>query len=254
MKFKKHNWPSNGQSHIVVEVNFEKKDIDRALRIANSKLDHIDVHSPGGIARPAGIIKSRLIAGKLADFAVEALLNNSISKRDLNLLIEEYDSVREDNFLNPDPFDLRLVSSDKYHEICEIEVRSSFCYKLAPVQKIVDKLSIYGWYTSHNKPTEPMKDLYWQVIYYSVPADISDNASVEGLNVFDEQIENGECSAFIVGGCTQDMLTNKTLSSTRRDQDNAYYQSISPISKGLDCQKLINAMFDFELTYRNNIK
>ena len=37
MKFKKHNWPSDGQPHIVVEVNFEKKDIDRALRIANSK-------------------------------------------------------------------------------------------------------------------------------------------------------------------------------------------------------------------------
>ena len=158
---------------MVTEVTFDANDINAASGVANSKINFINAHNPGGILRSPDVIKNRIIAGKLADTAVLQMINQCIDHWGLGSLysVGEYDQSRTDNFENPDPYDLELLNLAT-RETQSIEVRSSFCYRLAPVEKIVEKLSIYGWYTSANKQIEPPRQWYFQVIYYLRPRDI----------------------------------------------------------------------------------
>lgn len=165
MEFTARTWKcEENNDHCVIEVAFDKSDIAAAIAVADAKVQFINVHNPGGIKRSPTVIRNRIIAGKLADAAVGALLERRIAKSSLERVfgVREYDKSRTDGFQHPDPFDLELTKDDAAP--LTIEVRSSFCYRLAPADKIIKKLSIYGWYTSANKPAEPPRDWYWQVI------------------------------------------------------------------------------------------
>lgn len=75
------------------------------------------------------------------------------------------------------------------------------------------------------------------------PADIKPDRSWPDVNVFEECLEIGKVSGFIVGGATQRMLKDPFIAKVNQDQDGALYQSISPICIGFDCEKMLNAMF-----------
>jgi len=241
MKIKSIKWPGSGKSaHSVVEVIFDSQDIDSAIAIADAKVNYINVHNPGGIHRSPEVIKNRIIAGKLADSAVLAMIKQCIIHWGLadSFVVREYDQNRTDGFKNPDPYDLELVDL-KCGMMKTIEVRSSFCYKLSPVQKIIEKLSVYGWYTSANKPVEHPRDWYFQVIYYLRPRDI---ASEQGLNikVFEDQLDAGCVTAYVVGGASRLLLEDKGLD--RKDQDGASYRAIFPVYQASDCIKILNSV------------
>lgn len=241
MKLKSTNWPCAGiAKHMVTEVTFDANDINAAIGVANSKINFINAHNPGGILRSPDVIKNRIIAGKLADTAVLQMINQCIDHWGLGSLYSasEYDQFRTDNFENPDPYDLELLNLAT-RETQSIEVRSSFCYKLAPVEKIVEKLSIYGWYTSANKQIEPPRHWYFQVIYYLRPRDIPSEHGLE-LGVFEDQIESGSVTGYVVGGASQDLLQTKGI--IRTDQDGASYRAISPICQATDCRSMLNAV------------
>jgi len=229
---------SDRHSHNVIQVDFEDTDIKRAVWIADQKLQFVDVHSPAGVVRSPAIIRNRLISGKLADHAVKYLINSTIASRGLSLVLQEYDEVRVDSWRNRDSFDLQISSPTSHRDI---EVRSSFSYMLAPAAKIIQKLSIYGWYVTRNKPREPLRDFYWQVIYHMRPGNISKQATWPDVPVFEDQLDAGLVRGYIVGGATRELLNNKSLAGIRRDQDGAFYQSISPICLGMDVSGILNA-------------
>ncbi len=241
MKLTPGTWQSTttGKIFVVGIVQFESIDIERATFIVNKKISHVDIHSPAGIKRSRDVIFSRLLAGKLADHAVEFLLKSCISKNDLNYKIQEYDSVRNDNFLNPDPYDILIVGSNFNYEI---EVRSSFCYRLKDKELLIDKLSSYGFYTSRTKTFEPPKDFYWQVVFYNKPRDLVQLGDFSAATIFEDDIINGCLEAYIVGGGPRSMFQSDTA-VIRSDQDGAYYHSIFPISNGYDCAELLNQIF-----------
>jgi hypothetical protein len=134
--FKKKIWDSgNKAKHIVVQVDFSKGEIQQAKNIANLKAQYINVHNPGGIERSEEIIRNRIVAGKLADSAVLKLLTQAIVRRKLLWQISEYDQVRTDGFRNHDLHDLLITYGQGSR--MEIEIRSSFSYRLMPEDKIV---------------------------------------------------------------------------------------------------------------------
>jgi hypothetical protein len=225
---------------MVTEVTFDRGDINDAINVANSKINFINAHNPGGIRRPPEVIKNRIVAGKLADTAVLEMINRCIQHWGLqsSFAAKEYDQFRSDDFKNPDPYDLELLNLTT-QETQSIEVRSSFCYKLAPVQKIAEKLSIYGWYTSANKPIEEPRDWYFQVVYYLRPRDILVENGIE-IGIFEDQLESGVVTAYVVGGASQAELHNR--GGIRADEDGAAYQAISPICQASDCRSMLKAV------------
>jgi hypothetical protein len=229
---------SDGHSHNVIQVDFEDADIKRAVWIADQKLQFVNVHSPGGVVRSPAVIRNRIISGKLADQAVKYLINSTIASRGLSLVVQEYDEVRVDGWRNPDLFDLQISSSASHRDI---EVRSSFSYILQRPERIIQRLSIYGWYVSGNKPSEPPRDFYWQVFYYMRPRDISKQADWPDVPVFEDQLVAGSVRGYIIGGATKELLNDKSLAGIRRDQDRAFYQSISPICRGMDVSEILDA-------------
>lgn len=241
MKLTPGTWQSTitGKKFIVGIVQFEFSDIERAKAIVNKKISHVDIHSPAGVKRSRDVIYSRLLAGKLADHAVEFLLKSCIAKNSLNYKIQEYDSVRNDNFLHPDPYDILIIGQSLSYEL---EVRSSFCYLIKEEKLLIDKLSIYGFYTSRTKSFEPPKDYYWQVVFYNKPKDLVQTEDFSAATIFEDDIINGCLEAYIVGGGPRSMFqSDKAV--IRSDQDGAYYHSIFPISNGYDCAELLNQIF-----------
>lgn len=246
MKFTPKIWAcDDGKQHCVIEVNFDKSDIVAATDVADAKVKFINVHNPGGIKRDSSVIRGRIIAGKLADAAVAALLERQIKKSGLceTYDIREYDKVRADGFENPDPFDLELTKHNKQFQT--IEVRSSFSYRLAPAEKIIKKLSIYGWYTSANKAAESQRDWYWQVVYYLRPSDIPQSGNLD-VPVFETELEKGALVGYVVGGASCSLLNAHGIS--REDQDGANYRAISPICNGFDYWGMVTAMFGITKT------
>jgi hypothetical protein len=238
VKFSAKKWKCEGdKDHVIIEVVFDANDIKAASAVADAKVNFINVHNPGGICRPPHVIRNRIIAGKLADAAVAELLNQRIAQLGLSFSVNEYDKTRMDGFEHPDPYDLEL---NKPGSTQTIEVRSSFCYRLAPPDKIVKKLSIYGWYTSANKPAEPPRDWYWQVIFYLRPCDIPQESG-PAVRIFEDELEKGELIGYIVGGASRELL--ETIGVSRTDQDNAWYRAITPICAGLDYLGMSQAMF-----------
>lgn len=241
MKLRSTRWLcSRATRHSVVKVDFDGKDISSAVNVADAKIKFINAHNPGGIVRPIEVIKNRIIAGKLADSAVLAMIEQCIEHRGLaeRSAVREYDKNRADNFENPDPYDLEL--SDLRTKVAKtIEVRSSFCYRLAPVSKIIEKLSVYGWYTSANKPVELPRDWYFQVIYYLRPKDVPNESDLD-LDVFEDQLEAGSVTGYVVGGASRQQL--EADGADRTDQDGASYRAITPICRASDCIQMLNAV------------
>lgn len=229
------------KEHCVIEVAFDKSDIAAAVTVADAKIQFINVHNPGGIKRSLTVIRNRIIAGKLADAAVAALLERRIAKSGLTQVfgVKEYDKNRTDGFEHPDPYDLELTRHGAASQT--IEVRSSFSYKLAPAKKIIKKLSIYGWYMSANKTHEMPRDWYWQLVYYLRPRDIPQGDWPQ-VDIFEDELQNGAVIGYIVGGASQDILyANGT--DRDRDQDGALYRAITPICGAMDYWGMMMAMF-----------
>ena len=95
-------------------------------------------------------------------------------------------------------------------------------------------------YTSYNKPVEPPRDWYWQVIYYLRPQDCPQDGG-PNVGVFEEELAKGMVTAYVVGGASRALL--EATGVTRRDQDDAFYQAITPICDGLDYWGMVTAMF-----------
>lgn len=242
MKLESMNWPCQGATdHMVTEVIFEHDDMTKAIQVATAKMHYTNSHNPGGIARPPEVIKNRIVAGKLADFAVAEMISQCINSWSLedDFQILEYDNCRTDNFKYGDPYDLALKNK-RSQQAQTIEVRSSFCYRLAPVTKIIEKLSVYGWYTSANKPVEPPRDWYFQVVYYLRPRDITAKGDIK-VPIFEDCLEAGSVTAYVVGGASRELLQNE--GTNRTDQDGANYRAIFPICGASDCSALLNAIF-----------
>ncbi|WP_426319746.1 hypothetical protein [Pseudoduganella sp. R-43] len=241
MKIQSTKWPCSGVvNHSVVEVNFDQNDIDSAIAVADAKVQFINAHNPGGIRRSPEVIKNRIIAGKLADSAVLTMISQCISHWGMTNVydVSEYDKNRADNFENPDPYDLELTNL-RTQATQTIEVRSSFCYKLAPVSKIVEKLSVYGWYTSANKPVEPPRDWYFQVVYYLRPQDVPNESSLN-IKTFEDQLKAGSVTGYVVGGASRRILESKGVDRT--DQDGASYRAIYPVCQAHDCIQMMHAV------------
>lgn len=244
MNFTPITWHcGNGHNHNVVTVDFDKIDIQRAAKVADQKVRFINAHNPGGKWRNADVIRSRIIAGKLADAAVLQFIEQEVKHQDLQWELEEYDQTRTDDFRDPDPYDLLIIKPDQQRS--EIEVRSSFCYRLAPPDRMVQKLSIYGWYTSANKPVEKPHDWYWQFVYYLRPRDMvppEGEKKWPNVDLFEDRLKNGALTGYIVGGANRQLFEDNEYASERRDQDGAMYRAIYPICNGLDCQKMLDVM------------
>lgn len=242
MNLTRKTWEcENAAAQIVVQVDFTQAEIRQAQHVADQKMQYTNEHNPGGIQRSPEIIRNRITAGKLADAAVLELLMKAVARRNLPWQIKEYDQIRTDGFRNPDQYDLLIT--DGQNRSAEIEIRSSFSYRLLPQDKIVKKLSTYGWYTSANKAVEGHHDWYWQVVYYLRPRDIPRDPKWPLVDVFEDCLDAGAVTGFIVGGACKAMLEDTSQSCERSDQDGARYRAIHPICNSLDCQEMLDAMF-----------
>ncbi len=236
MKLTPITWACDHKPHVVMRVDFSNHDIDQARQIAEQKIQYINVHSPGGVKRTPEIVRSRIIAGKLADYAVKELLIKEIELRGSQISVREYDEIRSDEFRKPDLYDLQIIGNQNTRDV---EVRSSFSYILSDEKRIIHRLSIYGWYVSYNKPIEPPRDFYWQVIYYLRPHNIAKSINWPDVPIFEDRIDAGAVSGYVVGGATRSMLHDTMLSAVRKDQDNAFYQAVSPICSGMDVPTIL---------------
>jgi hypothetical protein len=225
----------NKEFHYAAVVHLSKSQIDRATAVATRKSPFVNIHSPGGLARDQSIMHSRIVAGKLADYAVLTLLTRRVALLNMPVELIEYDNVRSDDFKQPDLFDIQVKAAATF----DVEVRSSFCYKVADPAKIPSTFSIYGWYVTGNKPIEPKRPYYWQVVYHMRPSDVEPAGWWPRLPIFEKEVANGSVDAYVVGGATRDMLDDVTLARVRADQDGAKYQSISPICNGLDVERML---------------
>ncbi|OMO20925.1 hypothetical protein [Vibrio lentus] len=250
MQIRPEKWSFGNQSKdfLIGVVTFCHADIAAAADIVEKKIKYVDVHSPAGVARNIDVIRSRLLAGKLADHAVAGLIEKAIKKKGIDCRVQEYDAIRDDDFKKPDPYDLALVSEGGFFEL---EVRSSFCYKLAPLENIINKLSSYGFYTTRTKQHEPPKDYYWQVVFYNVPNDlINTEGRLDSVELFENDVINENLVAYVVGGGPRSLFESENA-VIRSDQDGAFYHSISPIKNGLDCGQLVNLILQRVSSTRN---
>lgn len=232
MLFTREEWlHSDFSKHAVIRVEFDLHDIRKAFGVAEKKLNHTGVGDPGGQARSRGVMINRIVQGELADQAVTEILNSYYRDMSLQYSAVEYDDIREDAFLNPAPYSILIQNSSGAAK--RAEVRSSFCYKLRDATSILNKFSMYGWYVSYGKPTEDVKDLYFQVFYHMRPESVpAENARAE-LPVFEECLRLGRVIAYVVGGANNDLLLRDGITK-KDDVEGAFYHAIYPADTGYD--------------------
>lgn len=221
--------------HSVVKVDFDAEEIREAYAIAQLKLPHTGVYDPGGAVRDATVMINRIVSGELADQAVTKILNEYYASRSLQCMAIEYDSIRRDDFQNNAPYSIQIQNHGVNTKTAE--VRSSFCYRLRDTKAMLNKLSIYGWYTSYGKPTENQKDLYFQVFYHLRPESVPKKDEWPNVPVFEECLRGGRVTAYVVGGADRDLLSNS--GATKKDDvSGAFYQAIFPADTGYDIEKM----------------
>lgn len=221
--------------HLVAKVDFFAEEINRAFEVAQKKVPHTDVYDPSGKARDYSVMINRNVAGELADQAVTEILNHFFRSNSLSCAAIEYDDIRQDNFQNTAPYSILIQGPGVATK--KAEVRSSFCYRLVNPRSMVEKLSLYGWYTSVSKPAEEQKDLYFQVFYHLRPESIPKQDSWPDIPVFEESLRNGMVTAYVIGGANRQMLLG--IGEPRKnDMDGALYQAISPANKGYDINRM----------------
>ncbi|SFO44962.1 hypothetical protein SAMN05428984_4297 [Sphingomonas sp. OK281] len=211
-----------------VEVLFEPEDLVGPMRMAELKVDMINVHSPRGHARPRDVRLRRLVAGKLADHAVRYLLARFMRRRATDWRVEEYDEIRTDNFRDSDPWDLRCVGPGNRSIL--LEVRSSFVHWLSDAHALHrhPSQSLLGPYATGSKPGERMKDLFWQVAFFRVPSDEPSRA--KNRPFFGDE-RDLPLSATIMGG-GELQLFDRIGFDERRMAEGANYRVIQPMSDG----------------------
>lgn len=222
---------------------FDEADIERAKQIARAKLDFTDVHSPGGQIRSRAVVYSRIVAGKLADAAVAAIIRGGLDQTDFPAEVIEYDAIRTDGYREPDEFDLQVRLGDITRDV---EIRSSFSYRVWTPPRMLHAMSVYGWYTSGSKAVEPHREYYWQVLYHLRPEDIQFAADAKPpwpmLKTFEDAVRQRDVSAYVVGGATRTLLSDDARACVRRDQEGAEYRAIHPAATAFDVDEMVQAL------------
>jgi len=248
MKLKFEPWlTTNKLKFKIIKAIFEKKDIEEAKKIALAKFKFTNPNDPSGNARSDDTIYNRHCAGKLADFAVKHLINKKFEVSGSPLLCVDYDEIRTDNFKEPDLFDLAIYSEDS--KKIEIEVRSSFCYRIKNPQEIINKMSIIGPYTASHKLKENPHDWYFQFYWHMIPESFKSH-NIKKLPVFEEAMESNQLFGFIVGAANVGMLNDNSITKDQLDQG-AEYKAVFPVSNGMDPISATNEIYKLVTSTHN---
>lgn len=236
MIFTKENWNHfDFTPHSIFKVDFDALDINQAKITAQKKLHYTSVYDPSGATRDYSIINSRIIAGELADQAVTKILNNFFISKFLSCKAVEYDDIRQDDF--KDTADFSILIEGQGIATKKAEVRSSFCYRLKDPKAMLNKLSIYGWYTSYGKPAEEKKELYFQVFYHLRPQSVAKQTEWPDIPEFEECLRNGSISAYVIGGADHNLLLSQGVTK-KDDVSGAFYKAIYPSETGHDITEM----------------
>ena len=229
----------------VVWVQFDGEDVRAAAEFAKAKMPHVNIHSPGGVARTAEEKQRRLVAGKLADHAVRDWLRHYAEGKGLNHVVEEYDAVRKDGFEHPDAWDLRMTAPDETAKT--LEVRSSFVHLIDTPSSLIwnEGQSLLGWYTTGAKAFEPHRDLYWQVAFFMRPADVSPQQARKGISVFNGMPGEEGISAVIMGGATRELL-EAIGEEALKIAEGAKYMVIRPMARAFCAGAMTRLTFGLE--------
>ncbi|MEG8026203.1 hypothetical protein QP162_20855, partial [Sphingomonas aurantiaca] len=214
---------------------FDREDLDRARQIALQKVDSVNINSPGGSPRTREVRLRRLVAGKLADHAVKEVLERYFRRFARNWSVEEFDEVRQDNFLYPDPWDLRCFDQEEHVRL--VEVRSSFVHWLKEIDTLrkLPKQSLLGPYATSSKIAEAQKDLFWQVAFFNIP---DDERSGSGNASFFGDHRDGTIQAVVMGGGERDLF-ERTGTVQREIAEGAAYLTIRPMSAGRTVDQML---------------
>lgn len=238
MLLTEQSWPAaESRSHGIIQVDCDPSDIERARYYADLKLATVNPHGPGGLLRNKQVVRNRLTAGKLADAAVGAWLQQACAMHPAlpsGTVLLEYDRVRTDEFQYPDPYDLALLTPEGV--LRSMEVRASFSYRVGRPSTIARKLSLYGWYSTHNKAMEPEKDGYWQAFFYARPEDLPAPEGFAQIPVFEDCLNQGKVTLYLVAGASRALL--ERIGQTRKDQDQAEYWAIYPAERAWDIPEM----------------
>lgn len=155
-------WAAVKLDHIADKALFEK-----AKEQGDKKAQYTNVHNPAGdVRKPEDVVAAQRL-GTLADLAVAKTLRDAFGTR---LTVIRYDDIRDDEFKEPDKFDIAIETPDKSIRKL-VEVRSSIARYLGKKQQLFGAFRLLGWYASGNKPGESLKDYYFQVIFW-IPKEV----------------------------------------------------------------------------------
>lgn len=168
----------NGESTEIIQFEVDEDIKSDALDIAKRKAPYTMKWSVGDYERDSKKQLYNLWQGKIADKKTMQWLESN------GFQIEEYDQVRMNNFKNPDPWDLRVVSSN-----IEIEVRSSCIAKPNhDLSYVISSYKLLGPYRIPGfKDSERDKYLHIQIIYpyiqNSLNQELEKRSKVQGYMV-----------------------------------------------------------------------
>lgn len=227
-----------------VEVKFSMSEplIEKAKHQAKSKTPFTHQASPSAKKRSVEEVFNAQLLGTIADIAFCNLLQSFLDKyHPTSFTVERYDDIREDNFENPDQFDARILNNQE-QVLAEIEIRSSVANRI-PFEGILRSWHILGWYTTQNKPAEPIRNYYVHPIYHYKLFNTSQKYELADAH---DHLEQNNLALFIVGGASADMLQN--IGYVQRKfgllQEGASYQLID-IRKALGMGDLLSSISNF---------
>jgi hypothetical protein len=228
--------------HTICYAQYDDADLEFARTQAQAKAPFTNIHNPAARRRsPTQVMNSQLL-GTLADLACSNLLQQYFYEQGTRLVAERYDDVRTDNFRDPHPYSIRIMTPDRV-VLADIEVRSSVCNKVS-VERMLQIWHVLGWYeTAIRDPENPPLDFYMRPIYHFNRFK-QETYSIDDVELY---LANRDLDLYIVGGATREQL--QQLGEVQREygllQDSATYQVLQ-ILRAMDVPHFLNSV----LTYR----
>jgi len=193
-----------GHNILEVEVKEDRELLQKAENYARRKSAHIATADPSGRVRDTQEILNQNFLGSLADIVCAEVLMKYFSKHNLPIQVIQYDAIRIDRFLQPDLFDIKLVS-DSHNEYI-VEIRSSACIYIS-LKRMVKEWQVLGPYSSSSKGNfEEDKSFYMRPLYHLDNYQENIRSKLYSKESGMEYVKSGKLKLYIVGGATDEMM------------------------------------------------
>lgn len=193
----------HGHQFLELSVITDHELMSVAREQALKKCAHVHLSDPAGRKRSSEEAFSQNFLGVVADAACAHILRLYIAKYQLGATVIRYDDIREDEFRDPDQYDIKIQDADREWYV---EVRSSVCCFIS-LERMLKEWQVLGPYASASKgETERSKHYYFRPLYHFTRSkQTGDYQRADG----ERHLINGHLKLYLVGGATNDLIRKK---------------------------------------------